>query len=71
MIERNTNVRWSNNIPHHPKSKELFDFIKKVDEENGHWFDWRCGGDGDNGEELMYQFDVYFETTEHKPSNLP
>ncbi len=27
-------------------------------------FCWKTGGDGDNGEILMYQLDAYFETKE-------
>ena len=27
----------------------------------GNYFDWRVGGDGDNGESVMYQMDAFFE----------
>ncbi len=27
----------------------------------GDYFCWKTGGDGDNGEALMYQMDAYFE----------
>jgi hypothetical protein len=66
MIETKIEKRWSLGIPHHPKSEELFEAIRKIDENNGDYFDWTCGGDGDNGEELMYALDIYFEQQEEK-----
>ena len=62
MIERDVNKRWEQGIDHHPKSKELFKALKKIDFElGGDFFCWKSGGDGDNGEHLMYEMDVYFE----------
>lgn len=49
---------------HHPKSIELFKFIEKLDFENGDYFRFKSGGDGDNGEFLMQLFDEYFEIKE-------
>jgi hypothetical protein len=28
--------------------------------------DWKTGGDGDNGEELMYHLDAFFEMLDKK-----
>ena len=57
------NQRWEQNIPHDPKSVELYDFIEKLDfKECDDSFGFKSGGDGDNGETLMYLFDVYFES---------
>lgn len=57
--------RWENGIPHHPKSLELMEFLEQIDFHNyGDYFCWKIGGDGDNGETLMYQMDAYFEATE-------
>ena len=54
--------RQSRGIAHHPESVRLFKFIQLHDaEEYLNHFDWRDGGDGDNGEQLMYQMDAYFE----------
>lgn len=54
--------RWSEGTPHHPQSKRLMDFLSKHDfKDFGDYFDWRTGGDGDNGETLMYQMDAFFE----------
>ena len=61
-VETDINKRWENNIPHHPKSEELFKAIAKIDYElGGDFFCWKSGGDGDNGEHLMYELDIYFE----------
>ena len=45
---------------HNPKSKEIYDFISKLDFENGDYFCFKSGGDGDNGEFLMDLLDCYF-----------
>ena len=54
--------RWEKGVEHHPKSLELFAHIAKVDFECcGDYFCWKSGGDGDNGETLMYEMDSFFE----------
>lgn len=54
--------RWGNGTKHHPMSLRLLKFIAENDFENyDHYFDWEVGGDGDNGETLMYQMDAFFE----------
>lgn len=61
-IETNINKRWEEDIPHHPRSEELFESIAALDwEYGGDYFCWKSGGDGDNGEHLMYILDIYFE----------
>lgn len=45
---------------HNPKSVEIYDFISKLDFENGDYFCFKDGGDGDNGEFLMDLLDCYF-----------
>ena len=45
---------------HNPKSVELYKFISTLDFENGDYFCFKSGGDGDNGEILMDLFDCYF-----------
>jgi hypothetical protein len=59
-----TNIdRWGNGVAHHPKSIELIEFLKCHDSADyGDYFDWRTGGDGDNGETLMFQMDAFFES---------
>lgn len=60
MIEKDIGKRWELGIPHHPKSLEVSKIIRKADEEGY----WRFGGDGDNGEEILYYLDIYFEEEE-------
>jgi hypothetical protein len=53
---------------HHPKSVELFEHLRTLD----CWlfddfFDWKAGGDGDNGEVLMYALDMYFDRCDQTP----
>ena len=45
---------------HLKQSKELYDYIEKLDFENGDFFCFKSGGDGDNGEVLLDYFDDYF-----------
>ena len=53
--------RWENGMPHDPRSVAIFKGIARVDAEQcSNSFDWRYGGDGDNGEELMFALDVHF-----------
>lgn len=54
--------RWEEGTEHHNKSFRFMEFLISHDSEdyNG-YFDWSVGGDGDNGETLMYQMDAFFE----------
>ena len=45
---------------HNLKSKEIYNFISKLDLQNGDVFCFKYGGDGDNGEFLMDLLDCYF-----------
>ncbi|MCK5600326.1 hypothetical protein KAR91_00485 [Candidatus Pacearchaeota archaeon] len=61
--------RWSKGIPHHPKSEKLFKRIAELDFfTNDDYFCWDHGGDGDNGETLMFLFDIYFEEDDKNPN---
>ena len=54
--------RWEKGIDHHPMSKRLMEFLEMHDfNDYNDYFCWKTGGDGDNGESLMYQMDVFFE----------
>lgn len=60
--ERDPGQRWEQGVDHHPKTVELFKFIADVDFRLcGDYFGWKSGGDGDNGETLMYAMDMFFE----------
>ena len=67
MVEKDINKRWENGIEHHPKSIELFLQLAEVDFKlcDDH-FCWKHGGDGDNGETLMYELDIIFECQDAK-----
>lgn len=61
-VEYNISKRWEEGIDHHPKSIELYKRIEELDWKFGNdrfWF--KSGGDGDNGEHLMYLLDIHFE----------
>ena len=67
MVEIDINKRWEQGIDHHPKSEELFKILKDVDWKYGNdYFCWKDGGDGDNGETLMYELDIYFEMLDNQ-----
>ena len=54
--------RWGKGIDHHPMSERLVRFLQDHDHHDyNDYFDWRVGGDGDNGETLMFQMDAFFE----------
>lgn len=59
--ERTQGERWCTGVDHHPKSEALYKFISEKDFEDGDMFCFKQGGDGDNGESLMYLMDMYFE----------
>ncbi len=53
--------RWETGIEHDSRSEEIYKFISEYDWRfNGDAFGFSAGGDGDNGEELMYLLDEYF-----------
>lgn len=54
--------RWSEGVDHHPESVRLFNFLEQHDLiDYNDFFCWKKGGDGDNGEVLLYQLDAFFE----------
>lgn len=62
-----TKDRWADGIDHHPMSKRLMKFISDHDfVDYKDYFCWKIGGDGDNGETLMYQMDAFFELLDHE-----
>jgi len=54
--------RWEEGVAHHPMSMRLMKFLEEHDynDYNDH-FCWKTGGDGDNGEMLMFEIDAFFE----------
>lgn len=62
--------RWGLGIPHHPMSERLMKFLIEHDlYDYGDYFCWKKGGDGDNGETLMYEMDAFFELLDIKNLN--
>ena len=59
--------RWSEGIVHHPMSERLMNFLADHDFiDYNDYFCWKTGGDGDNGESLMYQMDAFFEMLDNE-----
>ena len=59
--------RWGKGIDHHLMSQRLMNFLEEHDyKDYDDYFCWKQGGDGDNGEELMYQMDAFFEMLDKK-----
>lgn len=64
--------RWEQGVPHDPRSVAILESISKIDAEQcNNYFDWRVGGDGDNGEELMYALDVHFASVDARAEVTP
>lgn len=58
--------RWGEGMDHHPMSLRVMEFLKEHDyNDYQDCMGWKCGGDGDNGETLMYQLDAFFELLNH------
>ena len=54
--------RWSKGIDHDPRSEAIGRALGDIDYEVlGDSLCLKFGGDGDNGEQLMYALDIYFE----------
>lgn len=61
-IETCINVRWEEGMDHHPESEKVIRAMALVDYKLcGLALDISTGGDGDNGETMMYMLDIYFE----------
>ena len=49
-------------IGHDPRSEEIVRALAEIDfHQFDDYFCWKVGGDGDNGEVLMSELDVYFQ----------
>ena len=54
--------RWEDGVPHHPEAERMFAMLKESDWAfGGDYFQWKHGGDGDNGETLMFSLSVLLE----------
>ena len=60
--ELTINERWEQGKAHDPRSIAIYKSIEVIDFKEGNdYFCFKSGGDGDNGEHLMYLFDIHFE----------
>lgn len=56
--------RWEDGDDHDPRSEALYKFIADTDFKHcGDSFCFKSGGDGDNGETLMFILDCWFAST--------
>jgi len=63
--------RWEKGIEHHPMSERLVRFLVEHDlYDYDDYFCWKVGGDGDNGEALMYEMDAFFEMMDLKEQRI-
>jgi len=72
MLDQTIQDRCSNGTPHDTRSLSLFSCISQIDfykYDDG--FCWKSGGDGDNGEYLMYILDDMFELFDKRLIELP
>lgn len=71
-IIHDCNQRWEQGIPHHPEAKRMFELLKDSDWAFGDdYFCWKYGGDGDNGETLMYSLSVLLELKDAREGRMP
>ena len=62
--------RWEDGIEHHTMSERLVRFLAEHDfNDYDDYFCWKVGGDGDNGENLMYEMDAFFEMLDKDKEN--
>ena len=61
-VETDISKRWEEGQEHHPESVKLMTALAAIDFAFGDdYFCWKTGGDGDNGEAMMYLMDIYFD----------
>lgn len=69
-IESDVSRRWEQGTEHHPEAEKIFNLIKDSDWAfGGDYFCWKHGGDGDNGETLMYALSIILELIEKRKTH--
>ncbi len=69
-VEKDLTKRWESGAEHHPQSVALYNVLEQLDWDiGGDALSLSSGGDGDNGEHIMYLLDIYFETIQHNKEN--
>ena len=70
LLEKYKSIKLNINDAHHPKSIELMEHIEFLDINfTDDYFCWKTGGDGDNGEVLMYLLDMFFKMKDEEEQN--
>lgn len=65
MVETDINKRWEEGTEHHPRSRMIVKALAELDYyAGGDHLRIKIGGDGDNGEHMMYLLDILFEARE-------
>ena len=55
-----------------PRTSGLYQFLERYDKDRGPgFFDWRAGGEDDNGEALMDALDAFFARSASGEEDLP
>lgn len=58
--------RLDEGMEHDPRTIKMYEFISQLDfNEANDAFGFSSGGDGDNGEHLMYLMDCYYEALDN------
>ncbi len=57
-FSKEMNRRWEQGVLHDVRSEEILELLMRADVND--YFCWKRGGDGDNGETLMFQLDILF-----------
>jgi hypothetical protein len=61
MKKLSLDKRYNLGIEHDKRSISIYKYIEDLDfKKGGDTFGFKSGGDGDNGEHLMYLLDMYF-----------
>ena len=69
-IVHSINERWEKGIEHHPKAEYILKLLRDSDWLFGNdYFCWKKGGDGDNGETLLYSLSVLLELKDAQALN--
>jgi hypothetical protein len=63
-VETDIGKRWENGVNHHPKSLEFASHINEIERKHKSDFYLDFGGDGDNGETVLFLLDIFFEAQE-------
>jgi len=66
LHEMTPEERWEEGIEHNPESLD----IRKFFEDNDPHGLWEFGGNGDNGEDMLYLLDCYFAKKEHEVQEI-